>query len=219
VRIACVHGLGGTALTMAPLATALGARGHDVATATLPGHGTRPEDLLDVTWETWLAAVPAADVLVGQSMGANLSLAAAAQRPEVGAVVAINPLAPDPDAVEGLRWRMERGATWTDAPPADPGEAAYDRLPLGALLEMTDGVLATDLAAITQPVVLVTSLRDDVVDPAAGTIVARALRGPVEHVHLPGSGHVATLGPELDLIVGAVDRLLARLSRGSSPRR
>ena len=102
-RVLCVHGMGGTAATMSMVVDGLRAAGHDAIAITLPGHGGAPEDLLGVTWQDWIAAVsaPAADVIVGQSMGAALALAVASYG-GCGSVVAINTTAPDPDAVDGL---------------------------------------------------------------------------------------------------------------------
>lgn len=206
--VAIVHGLGGTGATVQPVADALGLLGHETRTVTLPGHGTVPDDLLGVGWDDWLAAVPSADVLVGQSMGAALCLAAAALRRDVRAVVAVNAPAPDPDAVEGLEWRRSRGHEWLDAPALAPGEAGYDRLPMHALLAMANGVLATEFARITVPVLLVNGDLDDVVDPHSADVIAPLLGGPVERRRLPHSGHVATLGPDAGLLVDWIAELL-----------
>lgn len=203
--IALVHGLGGTGATMQPLADALGALGHRCLVPTLPGHGTSVDDLRTRTWVEWLAAVPEAEILVGQSMGAALCLAAAAERGHaVSAVVAINCPAPDPDAVDGIEWRISRGHDLIDGPPLGEGEEGYTQLPLAALLAMTEGILATDLAAVTAEVTLVSGALDDVVDPASADVIAAALSRPAQRLTLPRSGHVASLGPDLHLIVAAV---------------
>jgi carboxylesterase len=204
VVIGLVHGLGGTAATMAPLADALTARGHVTEAVTLPGHGTVAEDLVGVGWSDWLAAVPHADVLIGQSMGASLALTVAAVRPGIRFVVAINPVAPDPDALEGLEWRRDRGHDWIEGAPLADGEQGYQHLPITSLIEMMEGVLAIDLAEVRAPVLLVTSAHDDAVDPMSVDVLAENLGGPVSRLMLPNSGHVATLGPDLDLLVDAI---------------
>jgi pimeloyl-ACP methyl ester carboxylesterase len=133
-------------------------------------------------------------VVIGQSLGGTLALALAATA-SCSAAVAINPVAPDPDGLEGLQWRRSRGHEWVDAPAPSAGETAYLRLPIAALVEMSRGALSTDLTAITQPVLLVTSADDDVVDPASADQIAAMLGGPVHRVLLRGAGHVATLDP------------------------
>lgn len=190
---------------MQPLVERLNARGHITHASTLPGHGTVVEELGTVDWADWISAAREwpADVIVGQSMGASLALAIAGAG-ACRAVVAINPPAPDPDAVEGLEWRRSRGHVWVDGPVLADGEVGYTRVPITALLAMAAGVLATDLGAVTCPVLLVTSALDDVVDPAGADVVAAMLNGPVWRLTLANSGHVATLGPDLDELLTAL---------------
>lgn len=208
-RVLCLHGLGGTGATMWPLVAALGQAGHDVFAPTLPGHGSSPEDLIDIGWSDWLAAAQEwpADAVVGQSMGGDLALAVAAAG-ACRAVVAINPPPPDPDAVDGLEWRMSRGHDWFEDAPTFPGETAYTRLPMTALLAMTAGILSVDLGAVTQPVLLVSSRDDDVVDPASADVIAAALAGPVRRVTLEHGGHVATLDEDRVRLCTAVETFL-----------
>jgi carboxylesterase len=209
--VLCVHGLGGTAATMQPLADLLCARGLDATTVTLPGHGTTPNDLIGVTWQQWLHALPSADVVVGQSLGGALALAAAAVSTTVRGVVSINAPAADPDALDGLEWRRSRGHEWIEEVATAPGEVAYDRLPISALQVMVEGVLLTDLAAITQPTLLITSADDDAVDPANSDVIAASLPGEVSRLILPNGGHVASLGPAAAAIADAIATFVRQL--------
>jgi len=197
-RVLCLHGLGGTAATMGSVVEVLRNAGHEVFAPTLPGHGTHPDGLLTATWAQWLATAVAwpADVVVGQSMGGSLALAVAAISPRVRGVVAINTPTPSPDALDGLEWQHSRGIEWVDGPPLAEGEAGYTRIPVTALLEMVNGGLSIDLTQVTQPVLLVTSALDEVVDPYSADALATSITGPVQRLGLPASGHVATLGPE-----------------------
>jgi carboxylesterase len=208
-RVLCLHGLGGTGATMWPLVAALGQAGHDVHAPTLPGHGSSPEDLVGVEWSDWVdfALEWPADAVVGQSLGGALALAVAA----VGgcrAAVAINPATPDPDAIEGLEWRVSRGHEWIGDLPHFRGETAYDRVPTAALLAMAVGVASIDPGRVTQPVLLVASRHDEVVDPAAIDRLAGALGGPVRRVTLERGGHVATLDVDRDRLCTAVETFL-----------
>jgi len=221
-RVLCLHGLGGTGATMWPIVAACIDAGFTTLAPTLPGHGTDPSDLLGITWDDWIGAARdwEADVVVGQSMGADLALQLAAERRSAG-VVCINPLAPDPDAIEGLEWRIERGQSWVDVGPSTVDEIAYERLPIESVLAMTEGVAALDLAAIACPVLLVTSANDDVVDPASADALAAGLQGDVQRLRLRHSGHVATLGDERDLLQQATVEFVKELSdsTGSRPTR
>jgi carboxylesterase len=219
-RVLCLHGLGGTGATMWPIVAACIDAGFTTLAPTLPGHGTDPADLIGVTWSDWLEAARAweADVVVGQSMGADLGLQLAAEQ-RCRAVVCINPVAPDPDAIEGLQWRKDHGHTWVEVGPSDVGEIAYERLPIEALVAMTAGVAELDLTAVDRPVLLVTSANDDVVDPASSDLIADTLRCEVQRLRLRHSGHVATLGDERHLLQQATvdfvsDSTGSRLTRG-----
>lgn len=207
--VGLVHGIGGTAATMEPLAAALAALGHDVQTVTLPGHGTAEQDLMAVQWADWLGAVPACEVLVGQSMGASLALAAAADPDRsVRAVVAINPPYADEDSLEGLEWQRSRGHEWADGAPLAEGEAGYARLPLAALEQMVRGVIGTDLTRVTCPVLLVTGALDDSADPYLMDLLAAPIAGPVSRLELANSGHVVTMGPDVAALADGIDRFL-----------
>jgi carboxylesterase len=204
-RVLCLHGLGGSGATMWPIVAACIDAGFTTLAPTLPGHGTDPDDLLGVTWNDWLEAARDwdADVVVGQSMGANLALQLAVER-RCRAVACINPVAPDPDALEGLEWRQGRGQDWIDVAPSTVGEIAYTRLPIESLVEMATGVADIDMSAVEAPVLLVTSAHDQVVDPASAETIAAALHGEVQRLRLRESGHVATLDKERHLLQRAV---------------
>jgi carboxylesterase len=88
-------------------------------------------------------------------------------------------------------------------------EQAYERLPMASLLAMQAGILSLDLAAVTVPVLIVTSALDDVVDPASSDAVAALLGGPVERVVLDQSGHVATLDVQRDALARTIVQFVA----------
>lgn len=210
MRVLCLHGMGGTGATMWPLVAALGPADHTAFAPTLPGHGSDPTDLAEATWSSWLEAAREwpADVVVGQSMGANLALALAAEG-ACRAAVAINPLAADPDAIDGLEWRLSRGHERVDVEPSTVGEMAYEWLPLRALLAMHEGIAAVDLAKVIVPTLIVTSADDDVVDPANSDLVAKSLGVTAYRVALPHGGHVASLGRDRGTLCTAVVTFLA----------
>jgi carboxylesterase len=86
-----IHGFTGSPWDMLPLGEALAARGHRALCPRLPGHGTTPEAMEQVTHRDWEEAVEAellglshhASVFVGGlSVGALLSVWLAARHPE-----------------------------------------------------------------------------------------------------------------------------------------
>ena len=213
-RVLCLHGLGGTGATMWPVVAACIDAGFTTLAPTLPGHGTDPADLVGLTWTDWLDAARAweADFVVGQSMGACLALQLAAEQRCRG-VVCINPIAADPDAIEGLAWRKSRGQLWIDVAPSGVEEIAYERLPIDAVMAMAEGVATIDLAKVDRPVLLITSEADEVVDPASSDVIAAGLGGTVQRLRLHHSGHVATLDNERHLVQRATVEFVRNCER------
>lgn len=99
--ILLVHGLGDSPWSFNDIAPELAKRGFLVRTILLPGHGTRPEDMMHVTVEDWRRVVERqAETMrreVGQlylggfSTGANLALEYAYQNDDVAGLVLISP--------------------------------------------------------------------------------------------------------------------------------
>jgi carboxylesterase len=198
---------------MWPVVAACIDAGFTTLAPTLPGHGTDPADLIGLTWTDWLDAARQwpADFVVGQSMGACLALQLAAEH-RCRAVVCINPLAADPDAIDGLAWRQSRGHSWIEVAASGVDEIAYERLPIDALIAMAEGVAAIDVASIDRPALLITSANDEVVDPASSDVIAAALDGEVRRVYLRHSGHVATLDKERHLVQRAIVEFVKTVS-------
>ena len=97
-----IHGLSDTAFVMRDLAATLSKQCFEARALLLPGHGTRPADLMAVDHHDWLSHVEAAlkqartessfVVVGGFSLGAALALTAAVQSPgDVDAVIGLSP--------------------------------------------------------------------------------------------------------------------------------
>lgn len=212
IGVLCLHGLGGTPHSVLPLTAAAHGAGYATVAPMLPGHGSTPAHLAEITWSDWLAAVTGvADELarrchgiaiVGQSMGATLALQVAAAHPHVRGVAAINPLVlpPDPDTTEHLEYLLSRGRTMQPAGPPDirdrdAHDTAYPELPVRSLLELGIGSAAVHalMPALRIPLLVVSSDHDTVVDPANADALAAAAGGSVTRLRLANSGHVAAL--------------------------
>lgn len=82
-----LHGLSShPVLTLGPLPATLRQAGYQIAQPTLPGHGTRPEDLKGVRWQDWYRvaleayrSLPSPKAVVGLSMGGLLAAKIAAE--------------------------------------------------------------------------------------------------------------------------------------------
>lgn len=99
--ILLIHGLGDSPWTFVDIAAELSKRGYLVRTILLPGHGTRPEDVMYVTADDWRQVVrQQADAmrrdvdtlyLGGFSTGANLALEYAYDHADVAGLVLFSP--------------------------------------------------------------------------------------------------------------------------------
>src|ERR671912_745150 len=69
-----VHGLTDAPYSLRSIGEDLRARGYYVVVLRVPGHGTVPAGLIDVTWEDWLAAVRVAARDIRSHIGAGTPL-------------------------------------------------------------------------------------------------------------------------------------------------
>ena len=209
--IGVIHGLGGTGRDHAAAGRRCSRRrGHQVQVVTLPGHGTDPDDLVGVGWSDWLAAVPHAEVLVGQSMGAIAGAHRRRREPPRAArwwpSTRRWPTRTRSRACSGAGPAATTGST---GPSCAEGEAGYTRLPITALIEMVEGVHAHRPRR---------GHRAGAAGAAARTTTSPTRCRPTSSPRtwaarscvcvLPNSGHVATLGPDLPLLVAAIDEAL-----------
>jgi len=92
------HGFTGSPYEGKEFASQFSQRGYTVWVPLLPGHGTRPEDLVNISWSDWYAFGEdclsklkkqcSKIILAGQSMGSSLALSLAAHHP-VEAVISL----------------------------------------------------------------------------------------------------------------------------------
>lgn len=180
--ILLVHGLGDSPWTFHDLSAKLQAEGFLVRTVLLPGHGTRPQDLLETTVDQWRrvvleqASALQRDVdgpvyLGGFSTGANLVLEAAQAQPSVAGLVLFSP-GFKPSASWG--WAASLIATirpWV----IDPGHAdklqnavRYMVTPMNALAQYHRSAIAAQRILQRQrydkPVFMVVAQHDAVLD-------------------------------------------------------
>ncbi|YAL84461.1 alpha/beta hydrolase [Dermacoccaceae bacterium W4C1] len=219
VGVLVCHGFTGNPSSMRPLAQTFVDQGWSVRLPRLPGHGTTWQDLNTRTWEQWYAEVAAAHaelrercevvVAAGLSMGGSLVTLLAQDRPEeVDGLILINPAYRMTDPRLRVLPALKHVVGSIPAIGGDirkPGaiEDAYDRTPLKALHSATRmwAKIAADLPKVTQPVLLLHSPVDHVVDPSnSALLLERISSSDVTEVLLTESFHVATLDHDAPLI-------------------
>jgi carboxylesterase len=211
------HGFTGCPASMVPFGKWLHERGHSVAAARLPGHGTSWEDLETTTWQDWtreaekvlseLRSRCDTVVAVGLSMGGAMVVHLAVQHSDqIDGVVCVNTLIRRPDLlftpVARLFTRSVKGVG-NDIKKPGQDEIVYDRIPLrganelGKLLRTAD----RELPSLRQPLIVFSAAEDHTVKPAnSQRIMQRAGSLSKELVPLPNSYHVATLDYDAETI-------------------
>lgn len=238
VGVLLCHGFTGSPHSLRPWARHLIEQGWSVRLPLLPGHGTHWRDANKTVWQDWYGHVEAAlselkqrctTVFVfGLSMGATLALRLAEQHgPDVAGVVLVNP------AVIMLRWDAKLlpvlarvlpsvPAIGNDISKPDVLEGAYDRTPVraAASLRLFQATVRADLGKITQPVLLLHSADDHVVEPVNSEMVLKGINSTdVREIVLRDSFHVATLDHDAPLIFDESVDFINRLAARRSPRR
>jgi carboxylesterase len=226
-----VHGFTGSPVSMRPWAQELADAGLTVRLPRLPGHGSSWQDMARTTWEDWYSAVDAAftelterctDVFVcGLSMGGSLSLRLAELRgDQVRGLVLVNPSVHSENkallALPVLRYAV-RSIKGVGNDIAKPGqdEGAYDRMPTQSLYQLTRGwaMVRADIERVDQPLLLLRSAVDHVVEPSnASWILSHVRSTDVTERVLPNSYHVATLDNDAPQIVAGSLELIRRLA-------
>ena len=231
IGVLLVHGFTGSPASMVPWGRHLAGEGFGVAVPRLPGHGTTWPEMNRTRWSDWYAEVDRAFeklrancdqvVVGGLSMGGALSLQLAADRGrEVAGLVLVNP------AVHTTRKDVLALPVLQHIVPSFPGitndikkpdvvEHGYDRTPLKAAHSMMSAwrTVRADLPKVTQPVLLMVSTEDHVVDPSSAVLVrARVSSRDLTEVVLENSFHVATLDNDAPRIFEASTQFIRRVT-------
>ena len=233
-----LHGLTSHLASVTPVAERFANHGVPTVVPWLRGHGTRPEDLVGVTWRDWYDdAVAALDTLleqcahaavVGLSMGALVALHLALERPErLRAVVAVAPalqqghrLAPlVPFVAPFRRFLSVPGRGYSDATRARLAQG-YPRLPTSAFLALVAYArwLEPRLSQVQTPTLIVHSRVDRVIHPASATRIYERLGGTDNQLcWFERSGHEMLVDCEADAVLDCLEQfVLARRPQSSA---
>lgn len=211
IGVLLCHGFTSTPQSMRGWAEHLAEAGHTVRCPLLPGHGTRWQELNRTTWRDWYGAVEQAldelrdrcrSVFVfGLSMGGTLTLRLAEQHSDIAGIVLVNPSVMTLRKEAKLLPVLSRvvpslAAIAGDIAKPEVVELAYSRLPLRGMasLQQLWSVVRADLGSVRQPLLLLHSAVDHVVEPENSAIVLNEVGSQdVTEVVLDDSYHVATL--------------------------
>lgn len=217
-----LHGFTGSPVSVRPLAELLSKRGFAIEMPLLPGHGTRPKDLLPTRYADWRAEALAALTrlrartqqvfAVGLSMGGTLALDLATTEVLAGAVTInaqildrgglIVKLAPIIEKLIPIAPASAAGLTKNDIKRGG-NEDAYTWVAAAAGNSLVRALpeVRGRLKSVTCPLLVIYS-RDDHSVPPANSKALPSLVGSasVTVLELENSYHVATLDNDLPLI-------------------
>ncbi len=206
------HGFTGSPQSLRPWAEYLAEAGLSVWLPRLPGHGTTWQEMARTRWEDWYAEVDRAfDELraqseqifvMGLSMGACLALRLAELRgPAISGLVLVNPYVTADTRLFLLAPVLKfvvpslKGIT-SDIKKEQTSELGYQRIPVKAAATLPGlwRITRSQLADVTQPVLVYRSTVDHVVGPASLRVLREVLPGgQLEVRECQDSYHVATL--------------------------
>lgn len=226
-----IHGFTGSAYEGKDFAAYFAEKGYTVWVPLLPGHGTRPEDMIDVTWKDWYSY--AEDcllkfkkqcqkvVLIGQSMGGAIALALAAHHPVdalitlAGAVFLADwRLKLLPVAKHFLRYQYKSRGPDISNTEAKRNSASYRKYPLKSVddfLHMV-GFARQSLSKIKDPILLIHSRRDHTVTFKNMEYIYNHVSSPIkEKLALEKSYHIISLDNERTLVYETADNFVKKL--------
>jgi carboxylesterase len=223
IGVLLCHGFTGTPQSLRPWGEFLAAQGLSVSLPRQPGHGTRWQDMNRTRWEDWYAEVEKAfedlqgrcpEVFVaGLSLGGCLALRLAeVHGPAIKGVMAVNPsIANDVPLLKLaplLKWFVPSvPGVANDVKKPGVTELAYSRTPVKAAASLPGlwALVQSDLAKVTQPLLVYHSVDDHVVKPTSVAIIRQKVpQAMIEE--LTDSYHVATLDNDADKIfAGSLD--------------
>ncbi len=227
------HGFTSTPCSMRGWAEFLAEQGYAVSVPRWPGHCTTWQECNTTTYADWYAEAERAfeklqaesdRVFVGGlSLGGCLALNLAIEKGrDVAGVVLVNPAVGstrmDAKLLPVLKHLVPSLAGLSnDVKKAGVVERGYRRTPLRAAHSMMTGMrsVRARLPEVTQPVLVLRSRVDHVVDPSsARAIMATVSSRDLEERILENSYHVATIDNDAPLNHAASAEFVRRVSRG-----
>lgn len=222
-----LHGFTGSPAHLRLIGEDLAAAGFSVRCIRLPGHGTKPEDMKDVTWQDWLLAARSAAremmekyryfSVAGLSMGGVLSLMIAQHMKVTACVPIAAPVRIHTPFIRlarlaapfypMMKWRKnenEEENPYHIAYDGFPTKSAYD---LSVLMDKAE----KDLPLIDCPLLCIQSKADKMVKPVSPQMILDGVKSQRKGMlWLEKAPHVCTITEEKDKIVAAMIEFLRK---------
>ncbi len=225
VAILLMHGFTATTVEVRPMAKFLNDQGYTVMGPLLPGHGISPEALNKVSYKDWLSSAEKSlqeltrdhkqVFLVGESMGALLSLWLAAKTPSISGILIFAPAL----RIRGL-WRSRfiwPFVNFTKKKRIDLSSPwqGFNVVPLraAAQLNQLQGLVRSNLISINQPILIFQGKLDQTIDPMGSVdVLDKVQSADKELVWLEESPHCILLGKQFELVCQLSLEFIRRLT-------
>jgi carboxylesterase len=213
------HGFTGSPASMKPWAHFLADAGYSVSVPRLPGHGTKWQDANLTRWQDWydtverafekLAATHKQVFVMGLSMGGTLTIALAERKgSQIAGIVLVNPSVLTERKDAKLLPILSKivpsfPGISNDIKKPDQNEVGYAKIPLKAAASLSElwTLVRADIAKIDQPVLLLRSAVDHVVEPSNAAFILDGISSTdTREIVLENSYHVATLDNDAQII-------------------
>ena len=212
-----IHGFRSCPYEMREYAKYLNELGFTVKTCLLPGHGTEPEDLLNVKWEQWVEAVENSlesmkqkcrkIFIAGLSTGGSLALYLASQH-EVDGVIALAPglFLKQRNAklshILKYIWKFKSIKSGPDI-SIKVEFRVYPMVPVSIISELLAlfKSLKSKLHLIKAPTLIIYSLQDHVVKPESSLKIYNIISSQKKRlIQLDKSFHILTMDVEKEKV-------------------
>ena len=236
IGVLTLHGFTGVKEELDALVTALKEEGFETRNPMIPGHGTRPEDMLKYSWKDW--AQTAIDnyldlrktcdlvFVVGHSMGGTNALFLAEHALELDGIVTLAPslFIRDwrtkfiPIVKRIMKWQHGKLTDIKDPSQVDR-HVAYDRFPIKSAVDLFEfqNEVRRQLWLIRQPLLSIHSKLDKIVDPRDTEYLLASINSEIKEVFwLTKSGHNFLLDYESDVAVEKTIDFIKRVAETKS---
>ena len=226
-----LHGFTGNPGSMRGLADACVAAGFHVEMPRLAGHGTVVDEMIPTRWADWtrdvedawqrLASRTDRITVMGLSMGGSLTLRLAENHGDaISGIVLVNPAVhserPDRHLLPVIsKFLGSFPGISNDIKKPGQDEVAYTKIPLKAAHSLSQlwKLVKADINKVTQPLLLLRSEVDHIVEPSNGAWILNHVRSTDKtEIVLKDSYHVATLDNDAPLIHSESAAFVARLT-------
>lgn len=229
--ILLIHGFTGSPASMVPWGKEIAELGYTVRVPRLPGHGSRWQDMNLTTWEDWYSEAERNFQILkdqcdhvfvfGLSMGGSLTLRLAENHGDaISGIVLVNPAVhserPDRHLLPVIsKFLGSFPGISNDIKKPGQDEVAYTKIPLKAAHSLSQlwKLVKADINKVTQPLLLLRSEVDHIVEPSNGAWILKHVRSTDKtEIVLKDSYHVATLDNDAPLIHSESAAFVARLT-------